>query len=117
MLTKYLTVILVLAAFAGGWLLSSQGDKELIDKFDQERKEHEAAIRKLSLSIQSLRADSLNIRKKMKADSLTFAIQIREKDEAFVRQKRYYESINLSRATAHELDSLRAAIFRTLHTD
>lgn len=76
----------------------------------KEREVHLEMIKRNSERIARLSLDSLTIRQKMYSDSLKHIGELRAKDEAYLKQRKHYEKIDLSRSTVPELDSLRSGI-------
>jgi hypothetical protein len=87
-------------------------DKSVYD--EKERAVHLEMIRRNSDSVAYLRLRLLTIEAKMDRDSLKHIDDLRAKDEAYLKQQKQYEKINLRRATIGSLDSLRARLI-TLH--
>jgi hypothetical protein len=109
-LLKYLPYILiVVAVFVGRWT-APQPDKDLLKRYEVERKYHIDQISKLNAQADDLAKAGLMIAEKRQEDSLKTAIILRAKDSAFIKLKKENEKITLSRASVAELDSARAIV-------
>lgn len=109
-LSNYIPYLLiVVAAFTGRWT-APKPDKELMQKYESERKYHLQQIQDKEAKIIDLTRAGETIVKKMKADSLEAASALQANNRAFLKLKKEHEKINLSRASAAELDSVRARL-------
>lgn len=107
---KYAPWILCLALFLIGRLTAPSSDGENLAR----EKEREALYQMLEQKqgrLDVLRKDSLAIREKMSVDSLNFSIALKANNEAYIKLKKKYNEINLSRANAHTLDSLISGLY------
>jgi hypothetical protein len=77
----------------------------------KEREVHLEMIKRNSDRIARLSLDSLTIRQKMYSDSLKFSEALKANNEAYLKLKKKYNEINLSRADAHTLDSLVSGLY------
>lgn len=91
--------------------MAPQPDGELLNKYEAERKLHESAMKDLNAKLVDLESAGKHEREKRYSDSLAASVQLRAKDEAFLKLKREYEKINLDRASVLQLDSIRRSIF------
>jgi hypothetical protein len=96
------------AAFAAGFFYRPE-PKPDYDK--KEREVHLEMIKRNSDRIARLSLDSLTIRQKMYSDSLKFSGALKANNEAYLKLKKKYNEINLSRANAHTLDSLVSSLY------
>jgi hypothetical protein len=80
---------------------------------EKERAVHLEMIRRNSERIARLSLDSLTIRQKMYSDSLKYSGLLKANNEAYLKLKKKYNEINLSKASVHDLDSLVAALYGT----
>jgi hypothetical protein len=78
---------------------------------ERERDVHLEMIRRNSERIERLSLDSLTIRQKMYSDSLKYSGLLKANNEAYLKLKKKYNEINLSRADAHTLDSLVSGLY------
>jgi hypothetical protein len=113
---KYLPYILAGVLFFAGRFTAPQPDKELLRKYEVERNYHLQQIDKLNAQADDLAKAGLMIAEKMKEDSLKYSIALKANNEAYRKLKKEYESINYSRASAAELDSVRARLL-TLYSN
>ena len=109
-LLKLLPYLLCVGLYFVGRWTAPQPDKELIRRFEIERKYHQDQIKDLEQEIIDLSEAGITIREKMYQDSLKTANAQKANNEAYLRLKKQYEKINLSRASTVELDSIRAGI-------
>jgi hypothetical protein len=109
-ITGLIFAAIIAVAVAG--LYSGKDDTSVYD--EKEREIHLEMIRRNSDSLAYLRLRLLTIEAKMDRDSLKHIDDLRAKDEAYLKQQKQYEKINLRRATIGGLDSLRARLI-TLH--
>jgi len=107
---KYLPYALIVVALLVGRLSAPVHDKDLIRKFELERKTLKEDIKDKETQITDLTNAGLTIAKRMKEDSLKTSVQLQANKRAFLELKKRYEKINLSNATTSELDSIRAGI-------
>jgi hypothetical protein len=106
----YLPWVLAVGLFFAGRFTGSQPDKELINKYEAERKLSESAMKDLNAQLVDLAEAGRHEREKRQADSLKTIVVLKAKDEAYFKLKREYEKINLSRASVVELDSIGSVI-------
>jgi hypothetical protein len=110
-LTKYLPYILAGVLFFAGRFTAPQPDKELLRKYEVERNYHLKQIDKLNAQADDLAKAGLMIAEKMKEDSLKYSIALKANNEAYLKLKRKYNEINLSRSNAQSLDSLVSVLY------
>jgi hypothetical protein len=107
-------ILAVVLFFAGRWTKTND-TSEFENKVALERKYHADQISKKDAKIIDLTMAGEMIVKKMKADSLEAANALQANNRAFLKLKKEHEKINLSRASAAELDSIRARLL-ALHS-
>lgn len=82
-----------------------------MQKYESERKYHLSQIDSLKGKTIDLVKAGEEIQEKMKSDSLEFAKALRVNKQAYLKLKKKYNEINLSRADAHSLDSLVSVLY------
>jgi hypothetical protein len=102
-------IFAAIIAVAVTGLFSGKADKSVYD--EKERAVHLEMIRRNSERIERLSLDSLTIRQKMYSDSLKYSGLLKANNEAYLKLKKKYNEINLSRADAHTLDSLVSGLY------
>lgn len=108
---KYWPILLILFAFIAGRFSSPDVSKELQIKFEQERQRDREAISGLLKKITALSSESRTIREQMTLDSLKYSDALERNKQAYQSLKKKYYEINLSRANAHDLDSLVSRLY------
>lgn len=114
-LKTYLPYVLAVGLFFAGRFTSPQPDGELIKKYELDRKFNESQIKVLRMQMDDLAKAGLHEREKRYKDSLKTIVALKAKDEAYLKLKREYENINLSRASVPQLDSAWTVIRSALH--
>ena len=111
-LPLWLTVVVLFAALSlvGRWT-APKPDKDLLQKYETERKFHLLRIEDLNGKLADRDKVGFIIREKMKEDSLIFSEQLQANNKAYLRLKKKYNEINLHRANAHTLDSLVSRLY------
>ena len=112
----YLPYLLAVGLFFAGRFTSPDNSKELTRKYELERKTLQLLIEQKEAKISDLSGAGLTIHKKMQEDSLKYSVSIKANNAAYLSLKKKYESINYSRASASELDSVRAVLL-TLYSN
>lgn len=108
---QYLPYILAVALFFAGRWTGQKPDTELMEKYESERIFHMEQIKALKGKGDSLVKAGEAIREKMYSDSLKFSSDLQANKEAYLKLKKKYNEINLSRADAHLLDSLVSSLY------
>lgn len=109
-LSNYIPYLLiVVAVFVGRWTAPDK-TTELEKKFALERKYHEHVIDSLEGGLVDKDKAIATIRDQRYKDSLKTSVELRARDRAILKQQKENEKINLSRASATKLDSLRARL-------
>jgi hypothetical protein len=106
-ITGLIFAAIIAVAVAG--LYSGKDDTSVYD--EKEREVHLEMIRRNSERIERLSLDSLTIRQKMYSDSLKYSGLLKANNEAYLKLKKKYNEINLSKASVHDLDSVVAALY------
>lgn len=105
-LLKYLPYLIVaVAAFFVARLTTPDRDKEIIKRFEEDRKAFRDSIKLRDAKIIDLAKAGSTIKEKMYTDSLKNVEALRAKNEAYSKLKVQYEKINFRRASSFELDS------------
>lgn len=108
---KYLPYILILVAFALGWLISP-GEKVDSEAFKKEREAYQQRISDLQSQIAAQDSIGLAIMKRMTVDSLKYLDALKRKEIAISKLRKDIEKTNYHNYTAASLDSIRAYILR-----
>jgi hypothetical protein len=108
---KYSPFVLAIALFFVGRYSAPVQDRDLIRKFELERKTLKEDIQAKEAQINDLTNAGLTIAKRMKEDSLKTYVQLQANKRAFLELKRKYNEINLSSADSHVLDSLVSSLY------
>lgn len=109
-LSNYIPYILAGVLFFTGRWTSPKPDKELMQKYESERKYHLSQIDSLKGDLVDKDKAIATIRKQRYKDSLKTSVELRARDRVILKQQKENEKINLSRASATKLDSLRARL-------
>lgn len=108
---KYWPLLAIIAAFFCGQFSGGKPEKELIQKFEQERERDRAAISNLLKEITHLNAESQTIREQMVQDSIRFTGALERNQRAYTALKRKYYEIDLRRANSSTLDSIVSRLY------
>lgn len=111
-LSNYIPFVLAGVLFFAGRWTSPKPDKELMQKYESERKYHLSQIDSLEGKAYDLLQAGLAIREKMYSDSLKFSSDLQVNKQAYLKLKKRYNEINLSRADAHDLDSIVSFLYK-----
>lgn len=109
----YLSLALILTAFAAGLLSGNSRDaeKELEAKYKEERKLILDQLQKKQVEIWHLNEAQKAIERRRVSDSIRFAGALERNQRAYNALKKKYNEINLSRASHAQLDSIIFVLF------
>lgn len=110
-LSNYIPFVLAGVLFFAGRWTAPKPDNELMEKYEAERKHHLSQIDSLKGKAGDLVKAGEAIREKMYSDSLKFSSDLLANKEAYLKLKKKYNEINLSRADAQLLDSLISSLY------
>lgn len=110
-LSNYIPYLLAGVLFFAGRWTAPKPDTELMQKYEEERKYHLSQIDSLKGKAGDLVKAGEAIKEKMYSDSLKFSSDLRANKEAYLKLKKKYNEINLSRANAQSLDSIVSRLY------
>lgn len=109
---KYLKYLPFVASFVGvffaGRCTAPSSDKELIRKFELERKSFIENIKLKESKISDRDKMLLKVTKKMKEDHIRDSIFLKKNNEVYLKIIKQNETLNFRNATISKLDSARA---------
>lgn len=107
-----IVLALVVAAFLAGQFISPRPDKELREKFAEERKIYEDSLQSKELQIIVLSHIENKLKDKITKDSLRYVEEFKKSDDEIKRLKNKIVLIDFSKYRVDELDSVRAALYQ-----
>lgn len=108
---NYLPYVLAGILFFAGRCSMPAADKDLIKKYELERKTLLEDVKVREARIIDRDKEAATIVQKMKEDHARDSVALKANNEAYLKLKRKYNEINLSRADAHVLDSLVSGLY------
>lgn len=103
LIRKNFWIVLVGIAFLLGILISPKPDKELREKYGKEREEIGKRIEEKEKEIQKLSREGEEMRKKVREDSVRYAVSLKTKDRNIHAHERTQELEEALRACSNEV--------------
>lgn len=113
LIRKNFWIILVVAAFLLGILISPKPDPGLSEQYEAKRAELRQRIEERDREIEKLSRQWGELRQKVREDSVKYATALKTKDRNIHALEKQIEKVDYRNARAADLDSLRVILLGT----